>query len=359
MNIPRIRLLFFTSKPLSNVGGGERVLAITASNLSDNYDVTVVTPYDADSFYKFSDNVKIENLGFLENSSKMKRQLQYFQIIASLRKRLKKDDYDYFIASTSNAVTFTSLATPFGNKKLVAWMHNSYFAPLPWFLKLYDRHTLRKFKVISTNSMDVAEYKKHTKEVVYIPNALMLNSKEKSDLTNKRIIAIGRMEKGKALHLLINICAKAFNEIPDWTLDIFGQDQGEKENLLKQIENLGMKDRIIIHQPTNNITKEYVNSSIFAMTSRMEAFCLAILEACECGVPCISYNVPSGPRDLIEDGYNGYLISDLDEKTYVEKLTSLMNSYEKRKQMGNNAVLFAKKFEAQNINKYWDKFLNS
>lgn len=352
------KIVFFTARDLSNVGGGERMLSLIANGLCADYDITILTPYKSAPYYKFDNQVNVETLGFLYQQSSWKRKVQYLSILKALKAYLSNTNADYFIASSSMAITLTSIVCKSNDERLYAWMHTSYFAPTPKLLKWLDNRNLKKFKVISINTMDMEEYKKLTKDVFRIPNPLPFSSEQKSSRTEKRIISVGRLEHGKRFDLLIDICHKVFKNIPEWYLDIYGQDDGERDKLIEKIRTCGMEDRIRINNPIPNIHEEYLKSSIFLTTTQIEAFPLVLLEACECGLPCICYDVPSGPRDIIKNGYNGYLVTDLDAETYCVQLSSLMQSQGVRDELGVNAINKAKEFKTSNVLAQWKALLN-
>lgn len=355
------KIIFFTARDLLNIGGGERMLSFIANRLSLKYDVTILTPYVSDSYFPLEKSVKKEDFGICYKSSSIERKLGYFKIIKCLRDRIKRNDFDFFITSSSMAFTLTSLVLRKYDKRFYAWMHLSYFHPTPWFLKLYDHISLKKYNVISINSMDVDKYIKHTKHVYLIPNPTTFSSspisQEVLEKSNK-IISVGRLEKGKGFDLLINICSKVFNDIPFWTLHIYGQDDGEGENLQKLIRENKMTDRIFLHKPSDTILKEYLKSSIFATATRIESFSLVLLEACICGLPCIAYDVPSGPRDIVVDGFNGYLIKDLDEEHYIKCLKKMMTSPSCRSEFSRNAIVKSSQFDINLILEKWYNLLD-
>ena len=74
------KIVFFTARDLSNVGGGERMLSLIANGLCDSFSITILTPYEAESFYPFDERITIENLGFKNRKLSVLRKLQYFLI---------------------------------------------------------------------------------------------------------------------------------------------------------------------------------------------------------------------------------------------------------------------------------------
>lgn len=348
----RKKLIFFTAKELSNVGGGERVLSVLATGLCQRYDIEVITPYVSKTYYQFGKGISIVSLG-IHKKSGLAGKLQLLHIAWKLRNILHTRKYDYFIASTSMAIILTSLASWGKNDRLVAWIHTSFYQKEPYLLKYFFLHTLNKFIVIPTNTMDVDEYKKYANRVNLMYNPLSFHIDKKSNTDTKRIISVGRLSKAKGFDHLIKICSSVFRRKSDWSLDIYGQDDGEKKNLLQLIEKEGMQGRIRILDPVKNIHEEMVNSSIFCFCSLIECFGLVLLEACECGLPCIAFNSPSGIRDIVKDGYNGYLVDMYDNDTYGDRLLALLDNKELRSKMGANASLFASEFSDDKILKQW------
>lgn len=350
-------VVFFTARDLSNVGGGERMLSFVANKLCSDYKIIILTPYDSNCYYKLDDKVSLMSLELKYQSNGIKRKIQYLSIIKRLRQWMNINSYDYFITSSSMAFLLTSLICWKKDSRLYAWMHLSYYHSTSKILKWIEKASYKKFNIISINTLDMEVYRKFSSSVIQIPNPRPFKSIEKSSLDEKRIISVGRLEQGKRFDLLIDVCTSVFKKIPEWTLDIYGQDDGEKSSLIKQIAEREMSDRIRIHKPISNIKDEYLKSSIFVTATRIEAFSLVLIEACECGLPCISFDVPSGPRDIIDNNINGYLLEDGDLEKFEEKLTCLMLSDNLRKSMGNNAIVKAKMFDEEIIMKKWHQLL--
>lgn len=350
-------VVFFTARDLSNIGGGERMLSLIANRLCDSYSIKILTPYKSQIFYQFDDRIKVETLGLKYVKSGFFRKLQYIIIVIKLWNYLKYNNINRFVACSSMAIILTSIIVKNGDERLIAWMHTSFYHPEPFYIRKFKLKNLHKFSIVSVNSMDMDQYQRYSKNVVKIPNPLPFILDNKSDCRAKKIISVGRLEKGKGFDLMIEICADIFQHYTDWTLDIYGQDDGERKYLDKMIADRKMSDRIIIHNPIENIQEKYIESSIFITTSRIESFSLVLLEACEAGLPCVAYDVPSGPRDIIQDNFNGYLVKDLDDVEFKNKLSNLMDSEALRKKFGINSICKASEFDLNKIIMQWKRFL--
>ena len=90
------------------------------------------------------------------------------------------------------------------------------------------------------------------------------------------------------------------------------------------------------------------------MSSRAEGFPLVLLEAASCGLPVISFDCPSGPNEIVEDGYNGFLISKVgDVKSLASRIESLIEDEAMRRRLGDNALKTTERFSVTNIITEW------
>lgn len=164
------------------------------------------------------------------------------------------------------------------------------------------------------------------------------------------ILTIGRLISTKHHDRLIDI----FSRINDstWKLVIVGDNalkQNNYDKLAKQIDKLGLKDRIILCGFQKNIDQFYCKAKIFAFTSSSEGFPNVIGEAMSAGLPVVAYDCVAGPSEMIEDGKNGFLIPLFDDKMFEEKLRYLMTHEEEAKKMGEYARESIKRFSVEVI----------
>jgi glycosyltransferase involved in cell wall biosynthesis len=106
---------------------------------------------------------------------------------------------------------------------------------------------------------------------------------------------------------------------------------------------------------SNDMESALRQSSIFAFSSLVEGFALVIVEAMECGVPAVSYQCPCGPKDIITDGNDGYLVPVNDEQMLAEKICDLIEDENLRRQMASEARLRAQYYHVESIAQRWMK----
>lgn len=187
-----------------------------------------------------------------------------------------------------------------------------------------------------------------------IPNAALSFGNIPSDVSQKRVIAVGRLDYQKGFDRLID----AWNIVvlderfKTWRLDIFGQ--GEWQDKLQQmIDEYGIGNSIQINTPTTNIGDEYAKSSLLAMTSNYEGFPMVMIEAMSCGIPVVSFDFPCGPKDIIENGVNGLLVNNGDILGLAKAMMKLMEDDLLRKNCSENAKKVLETYSEQSIMEKW------
>lgn len=213
------------------------------------------------------------------------------------------------------------------------------------FLHGYDR-----IVVLSHEDKDIHWKMFHNIDV--IPNPIRMSNARTASLKENRVIAIGRLVYQKNFDSLIRAFSLVAARFPNWYLAIFGE--GSERSTLEMIINQnGLADSVRLMGPTQNIPEELSSSSIFALSSRYEGFSLVVIEAMSCGVPVVSYTCPCGPKDIITDGVDGFLVPVGDEVLLSERICRLIEDKELRKRMGAAAFERAKDFTLENIIPMW------
>lgn len=168
----------------------------------------------------------------------------------------------------------------------------------------------------------------------------------------KNVIAVGRLVLQKNFISLIRAWALIATQIPDWHLNIIGEGP-ERERLQNEIKQLHLEESITLKGFSNEVDKELEQSSISVITSVYEGFGLVILEAMAMGLPVISYTFPYGPRDIIENGTNGFLVPNQDEQVLSARILDLAQNEELRNRMGEAALKRTHDFDISLIIPKW------
>lgn len=210
--------------------------------------------------------------------------------------------------------------------------------------------------VVTLTKGDALEWK-NAKRVEIIPNFSIMPISNLSNGESKRVIAIGRLEWQKGYDKLIDIWKLVSPTHSDWQLDIYGEGSLEAD-LKKRINEAGLIN-VTIHPFTHNISQEYAKSSIQVLTSRFEGFSLVLLEAMRHGLPCVTFDCPFGPKELIDDNKCGYVIENDNINQFAERLNYLIDNQQVRKRFAKEALMKSRKYNVDNIMNLWKELFNS
>ena len=343
--------ILLTIGDITLTGGAERVVA----NLANAYahiglDVEIL------SFYKSGDKEAFEldnrvKLSYMHQKSFDKKRKNFFykmfyKFIESyiLKRDFKDKDFIIF----NNSPHF-----PLFKNKNTKYIRINHTASKGRYLKRYDYFDT--LALIATGEIDF--WKKHHKSVAIIPNFLPNISNLNTNYSQKVVVSVGRLSKEKGFLRLIDIwkLIQDSSEFKDWKLHIVG-DGELKEKIENKIKDLNLTNSIILKPFTKDVESEYLSASIYAMTSHFEGLPMVLIEAQSYALPTISFDIATGPSDIIEDDKSGYLIKDNNLNKYATKLKILMQDENLRAKMGAKSKEIVKsKFSKEVVMEQWMK----
>jgi glycosyltransferase involved in cell wall biosynthesis len=374
-----MKKIVYLINSLGKSGGMERVLSTKANWLvENNYNVTIITelPLEEDYFFEFNKTVNIESLN-LHKPGKNIVDLVFNTYNREFEKRLKSRLFklrpDITISMFGREYEFLHKIND-GSKKvlefhfsknylshLMTYIPNLSFRRLRiWQFKCAQykqrKIALKYYKVILLTKKDQLLWNNTVNSWV-IPNPVSFITEQKSSVTNKQIVAIGRFTAQKGFDLLIKSYSMIAKKMPDWRLIIMGEGQDE-EYLKKLIGTYNLTDIVILQPSTKQVKELLLDSSILVFPSRYEGFGLVLTEAMECGVPCIAFDCECGPSEIIQNEVDGYLIPLFDIDIFAKSLLKLMKDENLRKKMGENAKQNVKRFHNERIMSSWVELFN-
>lgn len=343
---------------IANGGGTERVTTIIANKLSaSGYRISIIScregeksrfPLD-DSIHLYSLKGEVISNGIIRKLAGVKR----------LKVIVEKYKIDVMVAVD---IALYAYLWPLQIRKAcrcIAWEHFNYYISLDFMAKIGRELAVRYSDyIVVLGKSDLKNYRNHYKKIkniTYIYNPLSVNKDDTTDVKQKNIVSVGRLEEQKGFDLLIRIWEKVEPQNKEWILNIYGEGSC-KQKLQSMISERGLKN-IYLCGYAENIEKVYLKSSIFALSSRYEGYVLVLLEAQAKGLPCISFDCKEGPREIIEDGVNGFLVQEGNLDEYAEKLLNMMDDLELREKMSKYAKKNLNKYDINNIIRKWEKVL--
>ncbi len=220
-----------------------------------------------------------------------------------------------------------------------------------------DALSIRRFDKFVVLTNEDAGYWGRLRNIEVIPNPRTFVTDNPSTLDGHLVIAAGRFNHQKNFEGLID----AWSMVPaldDWKLWIVG-DGEERQNLENRIQTLGIRDRVILGSPEDDMQAVYRKASIYAMTSRYEGLPMVLLEAQAMGLPIVSYTCKCGPKDVITEGVDGFLVPMNDKLAFASRLDTLMRDEALRKRMGAAAYAASDRFDEDAMMAKWDKLFRS
>lgn len=354
-----MKIVFLTTD-ISQVGGVERVICKLCNYFAEIYKyeieiISVYKPKNENIYFDLNKYINIKYLNIESNDSSMnliKRLNNQLKLIHAVGQAVKNEKFDILITTNTMLGVGAALHRKYADGKIIAAEHGDYF----YFGKVW-RYLRRRLynkldKIVVLTQKDKEIYDSFLNNVIVIPNPLPFEIDTKSSLDKKIILTAGRLEDEKGFEYIIDAFVYISKKHPDWKLEIVGE--GSRKNfLVEKIKNLGLDESVKISDFTNNMVDKYVNSSIYTLTSKTEAFPLVILEAMECGVPCVSFDL-AGPKEIIKDGDDGYITPQYDIEKLVKQINYIIENKDVRVQMGANAKNNIQRYSIKNIAFRWN-----
>lgn len=373
--------LLYCIGSIQQKGGTEKVFANKANYFVDKlgYEVhLLVNESTGESAYHYSDKIVVHNMNinnylgtpvipYWSYNKMIKRLLDPYE------KKIKEINPDIIIVLQHSVDDFIIPVLKLGIPT-VREFHFSKKAVFELIKQMPQsvhkiRHYLQKkrlFKYIEKYDHVVLlteadkKFSRYPNDNVVIPNVLDIENITLRDFSenHKRIISVGSMhDDRKGFEKQISIWKKIHNKYPDWKLDIFG-DGAFRNKLQQQIDESGLTNIVNLKGVTAEVDKEFRQSSFFLFTSKAEGLPMVILEAMSTGLPCVSYDCPDGPADIIRNNENGYLVVMDDEETMIQKISLLIENREKVIRLGTEAQRTAKNYLPEKVVPLWVDFFN-
>ncbi len=380
MNAPQYRIVYCTPA-LYSAGGTERVVSVKANFFAEHlgYDVTIIVTEGnkGNSFFPLSKKVNVINLGLgfedLWNKSFFTKIYLYFKKQRKYKKLLTHEllriQPDITITTLRREINFINeikdgshkigeLHLSRSNYRGVEDRDATFFNSL--FSKWWRRDVISNLKALDRlvvlNENSVKEWPE-LKNVTMIPDPLPLYQTAKSTLQSKRIVTIGRYSYEKGYDYLLRIWAILDKKYPDWQLNVYAM--GDPTPYVKLMDELSIDPRRChLNSSLVDVESEYCRSSILVQPSRTEGFGLVLIEAMACGLPVVAFDCENGPRSLITDGEDGFLIPAFDVDLFAERLMRLIDDEKLRLEMGNRGALKSRQYHISKISSQWEQLFD-
>jgi glycosyltransferase involved in cell wall biosynthesis len=351
---------------LNHPGGIERAIVNTANLLSENnYKVTLlISDESLVSFYPLNASIlvlgKQMNFGISAEGNIITRKINFFKDLFSLRKLINKINPDFLLSTEYHLNAAACIAMINLNTKIIGWEHHHYneLKPNRFWRKLIQYTYPRLHSIVCLNKDEEKYYQKLNKNLYVIPNFIIKVDKPQCTKKEKILLTIGRLETVKGIDHLLKVAEQVLKKHPTWKWKLIGA--GSLYQITQQFINESfLANRLILKEPVSyDLEGEYAKAAIYVMTSRNECFPMTLLEAMTRGIPCISFDCETGPRNIIMKDIDGVLISDGNIKEMSNRINNLIENEDTRKKMGERAYENIQRFSPKIIFKQWKQLFD-
>lgn len=374
--------IYYIYTALVTKGGADRVISEKANWLAEHgHDIAIVTDTQLGREPVFPLSPKVQLIDLAIDFSReyghgfLVRVWMYFKLMHRYRKKIKallmENHPDIVISTLGRDISFITKIND-GSRKIGEAHTTKHFIRnfhllesknllLKYLTKFFrwnmDRQVSRLDGLVVLTSQDKEDWN-HLLPVYVIPNSYPFYPDVPSTCENKQAIIVGRYNSAKGYNYLIEAWRYVYKLHPDWIINIFGSGEYE-EKVRKQINDYGLQGVVVMNRPTDYIVEEYLKSSIYVMSSVFEGFAMVLLEAMACGLPCVSFDCPNGPRNVITEGEDGILVDYLNSKALANNICKLIEDEKLRKQMGQNGRKNVLRYSRETIMPQWVSLFES
>lgn len=352
---------------ICQLGGTERVTVVLANALVRTYDCSIITLSQSTRIpYKLNKDIDIFNL-YKEN-----KRLRYiiFDSCIKITNYINQNDIKMMIVIGRNNGIIPLIVKVFTNSKLIFCEHGTTKPELYMQLSIKERLYNFLFQKLITMCSDKIVVLTEREKKIYsseynVPDERMeciynfiddelVNDNVEYSKKSKTIISVGRINESKGYEYLVFVAAQVLKVHPDWNWHIYGDGNQEYRNKIQNLINqYGLKEKVILKGNVNNIYELYNKYSIMVMTSRHEGLPMVLLEAKAKRLPLVSFDIESGPSEIIRDNVDGFLVDPFDIDEMSRKICILIENPELRQKFSDNAYGNIDKFKKETIMAKW------
>lgn len=386
------RICFFSGDITRN-GGTERVAVMIANGLSNRgFSVCFLSLVEQKENPFFDISEAVPRYVLKEDGNWVSPGPGYLPMVPKLREFLKQQEIKVLI-DIDIVLDVLSLPAAAGREtKVISWEHFNVPYEREFLYRRAILHLTARFSdyIVTLTRQDQENYEKLLRRkgrITFIYNpiepkkfsetkkekafqgkegrrieAIEQNTadQERAEQKEKALITVGRLIERKGIDMLAKIAPRLLKKHKDWKWYMLGD--GELRGLLEEtVAKYGLEKQLILTGNVTNVEAYLKKSSIYVMTSRIEGLPMCLLEAAGCDLPCVSFDIPTGPAEIIEQGKNGFLISAFDVEKMEKTLDRLMEEDAALNELTEAAAGYRKtleaKFSKEAILDQWEELL--
>lgn len=358
MSTPLPTICFLTGT-LNAFAGAERMTAVIANALAERgYRVFVLSLWDRTSVFPLHESVQHHAL--FERRPSFKR--AYVSTVLGIRRFVREHGIDVLIEVDTMLTLFTLPATAGMNVRRIAWEHCHFDEDLGRRARRVARWLAGRYcrQVVVLTKRDQQRWIEALRprgRIICIPNPLPFPFPATGAPRKDRIVlAMGRLVAAKGFDVLLQAWQHVSAEAADWKLVIHG-DGEERNTLTALVSQLGLQNSVSLPGICQDVRQAYEQASVFCLSSRYEGFALVLIEAMAFGLPIVSTDCETGPRELLRAGDNAVVVPVDDADALARGLLQAMRGGELPTAMASHGRQGASAYALEKIIADWDALL--
>lgn len=361
-----MKILQITSSFLPVVGGTEKVVyEISKELVKRGHEVTILTSdflckekvkhketIDGIKVIRFKNKYYLGGYGYCPDAIKwLKRNYKNYDVVHSHGYNRYLSEFGVFYLYGKIPVVFSPCGFTHTKKNIFMKMIHDWL--IGWRVGKADVcTTLTKLDLRSYDKLGVSR-----KKIAELPGGVEIDKynridakrmkllREKYGLNKNILLYVGRIHKSKGLQYVV----KAIKDL-DCKLFIVGPDGGFRSELVKQIKEEGIMEKVVFSGAISDeeLIAVYHLSDIFVLFSEWEGFGLVVIEAMAAGKPVIVSDRGSLPF-LVNNGNNGLVVPFPSIEDLKNNISKLITNDKLRLRLARKSKKFSKNFSWESV----------
>lgn len=353
-----MKIVYFI-RDITDCGGIQQTTCHVINSIiqkTEGYDIETISLYHKNEKCFFSLESKVKK--YVLFNRPINTSLQYFQIKKRLQIKVEQINPDLIVIQGTAFANYIP-RNIWEKYKIIVCEHGHYYMGKKYGLHWFGKNKALKYAnaIVALTKLDAQNYKENSKNKILIKNIYNPCIFQKDyvcnyNLSSKMIVSCGTLDNIKRFDHVVLTAEIVFAKHPDWCWFIYG-DGPEKNNLIKMIRERKLENNIFIKGYEANKNIIYGDKAFIVITSRFEGFGMVLIEAMQYHLPIISYKVNYGPKEIVADGVNGFLVEPGNIEFIIDCVEKLIEDVDKRQKMSEMAYKSLERFDNEEITKQW------
>ncbi len=358
--------LLFIIGDISAYGGTERVTTEIAAALTEaGHEVSILSLFGpATPWFDMPESVCVTSAGLEQAGGNLRRSIV---ISRCLKHAANTSGAEAIILVDTILFAFCVPWVWWSRTKVICWEHfnltTSHGTRMRDFARLAASRLSDKVAVLTERDAEAWRRKyRITDRVQAIWNPIPRFPKNEMSLPSSGgkpavVLAVGRLTRQKGFDILLRAWSLVGTATQGWVLRIVGG--GEEERALKALAaDLKVLDSVVFVGQVRDVASEYRAASLYVMSSRWEGLPMTLLEAQHFGLPSVSTDCPTGPREVLSGG-SGCLVESENPQAFSEGLKQVIGNADLRKRMSAVAFENAANYGPEGAREQWEALLKT